>query len=102
MAAQNWRFTDENSGDEGTEDGVDPDQMRYQRHSAHHDQNSGDHGHLADERIVGPADQTEHETPAKREADQEENARPEHTLSEGRRIGMAVQSQAGCDRDDRP
>src|SRR6516164_1113294 len=76
--------------------------MRYQRHHAHHDQNGSDHGYLADERVVGPADQTEHEAPAKREADHQENARPKYTLSEGRRIGVAVQCQAGCDRDDGP
>ena len=64
VAGEDRRFADQNAGDEGAEHGMHADQIRDQRHRAHDDEDGGDDREFADEVVVDPADDEEHDAPA--------------------------------------
>ena len=102
VAGQDRRLADENPGHERTQHGMYANQMRGERHRAHDDENCGDHRHFADKIVVGPADDAEHETPPERKAGRKKDCRSEHALTQGERVHLSVNRQAGGDRDDDP
>ena len=82
VSRQDRRLADQHAGDERAEHGVDADRLRDQRHQAHHDQDRGDDRVFADESVVDPADQPEHQLAADRVAQDQEDARADHGLRE--------------------
>src|SRR6516164_9296345 len=102
VLGQDRRFAHQDSCDKSSEHGVNADEMRHQRHCPHDDQDRGDDWYLADERVIGPTDQCKHETPAEREAHQQEQSGPEYALRQGRGIQYAMQRQAGGDCNNGP
>ena len=67
VACQDGRLADQNARHEGAEHGLHTDRIRRQRHRSHDHQDDGDHGQLAHEVIVGPADHVENEPASHRE-----------------------------------
>ena len=102
MAGQDRRLADQHAGDKGAEHGMDADRMGDQRHDAHHDQDRRDHRHLADQIVVGPADQQRHRAAADREAGGEKQQRAEDALPERGKIDMAVAGEPEDHGDDDP
>ena len=77
-------------------------QMRDERHRAHDDKNCGDHWHFADETVVRPANDAEHEAPPDCKACCEKDCRSEHALTQREGVDPSVNRQAEADRDDDP
>ncbi|MGY3407485.1 hypothetical protein ACVWZV_003598 [Bradyrhizobium sp. GM5.1] len=102
LPRQDRGLPDQNAGDEGTEHGVDADQMRDQRHRAHQQQDHRDDRGGADEIVVGPSNELEHDAAADGEANREEGQRAQHSFRHRGDIQRAVRSEAEDDGDDDP
>ena len=59
VPGQDRRLADQDAGDKGAEHGMHADRVGDQRHDPHDDQDRGDDRQVADEIVVGPADQQE-------------------------------------------
>ncbi|MET4767245.1 hypothetical protein ABH970_007617 [Bradyrhizobium ottawaense] len=102
LPRQDRGFPDQDAGDEGAEHGVHADQMRDQRHHAHQEQDHRDDRGRADEIVVGPADQLEHQAAPDGEADGEEGERAQHGFRHRGDVHRTVRGQAEDDGDDDP
>ena len=102
MAGEDRRLSDQDTGDESSEHGVDPDEMGDQRQCRHHQQHGGDDGHLADKIVVDPADDQEHRPPPQREAGDKEEGGAEHAGSDRCGIDPPVLGKAEDHGHDDP
>ena len=86
MPAQNRRLADQHPGNESTKHGVNANEMRCKRQQSHDHQNCGDHGKVAFEMIVCPADQQEHQPASNRDACNQENGSPNHAFGDATEV----------------
>ena len=80
MPGQDRGFPDQNAGDKGAQHGVHADEMRDHGHAAHDDEDRGDHGEFAEERVVDPSNDEKHDAPADGQARDHEDKRADHAL----------------------
>ena len=102
MTGEDRRLAHENTGDERAENGVHADRMSDQRHDPHDDQDGRDDRHLADQRVVSPADQEKHQASAEGEADDQEQRGADDALRKRSQVDPAMQCQTERHRHDNP
>ena len=102
MAGQDRRLADQDAGDKGAEHGVDADRMGQERHRTHDDQDRRDHRDIADEVVVGPADQQRHEPPAERKAQREKEQRAKNGRADRVPFDLPALREADDDRQHDP
>ena len=102
MLGQDGRFANQHARREGAENGVHADPVRDHRHADGDGQNDADDGHLADEGIVGPANEQRHDAPADGEAEENEQSGEREGADDAAEFDGAAGGEPGDDADENP
>ena len=90
LPGQDRRFANQHACDKRSKHAVHPNQMRDQRHATHQQQDDADDRGRADETVVSPPNEPEHQAPPDREADGQKCEGAQDRLSHGIDVERSV------------